>query len=136
MFKKGSSGVGSGQIIEYIAADTPALQEKLDKTIKFIYHARVMNLMIPGPKGDMNKLLNKLQRQIEQNYTKSSPSIKGINNEFFKAYLDFRVNEQGITVDKLKIGEWWANEQKNMNGAARKHATEKIEEIRKASISN
>jgi hypothetical protein len=136
VFKKGSSGVGSGQIIEYIAADTPALQEKLDKTIKFIYHARVMNLMIPGPKGDMNKLLNKLQRQIEQNYTKSSPSIKGINNEFFKAYLDFRVNEQGITVDKLKIGEWWANEQKNMNGAARKHATEKIEEIRKASISN
>lgn len=136
VFKKGSSGVGSGQIIEYIAADTPALQEKLDKTIKFIYHARVMNLMVPGPKGDMNKLLNKLQRQIEQNYTRSSPSIKGINNEFFKAYLDFRVNEQGISVDKLKIGEWWANEQKNMNGAARKHATEKIEEIRKASISN
>ena len=136
VFKKGSSGVGSGQIVEYIAADTQALQEKLDKTIKFVYHARVMNLMIPGPKGDMNKLLNKLQRQIEQNYTRSSPSIKGINNEFFKAYLDFRVNEQGISVDKLKIGEWWANEQKNMNGAARKHATEKIEEIRKASISN
>ena len=136
VFKKGSSQVGSGQIVEYIAADTPAIQEKLDKTIKYIYYARVMNLMVPGPKGDMNKLLNKLQRQIEQNYTRSSPSIKGINNEFFKAYLDFRVNEQGISVDKLKLGEWWANEQKNMNGAARKHATEKIEEIRKASISN
>jgi len=136
VFRKGKSSVGSGEIIEYIAADTPALQEKLDKTIKFMYHARTMNLLLPGPKGDMNKLLNKLERQIEQNYTRSSPSIKGINNEFFKAYLDFRVNEQGISVDKLKIGEWWANEQKNMNGAARKHATEKIEEIRKASISN
>jgi len=135
-FRKGKSGVGSGEIIEYIAADTPALQEKLDKTIKFMYHARTMNLVLPGPKGDMNKLLNKLERQIEQNYTRSAPSIKGINNEFFKAYLDFRVNEQGITVDKLKIAKWWEKEQKNMNGAARKHAIEKIEEIRKASLSN
>ncbi len=136
VFRKGKSSVGSGEIIEYIAADTPALQEKLDKTIKFMYHARTMNLLLPGPKGDMNKLLNKLERQIEQNYTRSAPSIKGINNEFFKAYLDFRVNQQGITVDKLKIGEWWEKEQKSMNGAARKHAIEKIEEIRKASLSN
>ena len=136
VFRKGKSGVGSGEIIEYIAADTPALQEKLDKTIKFMYHARTMNLLLPGPKGDMNKLLNKLERQIEENYTRSAPSIKGINNEFFKAYLDFRVNEQGITVDKLKIAKWWEKEQKNMNGAARKHAIEKIEEIRKASLSN
>jgi hypothetical protein len=136
VIRKGKSNVGSGEIIEYIAADTPALQEKLDKTIKFLYHARTMNLLLPGPKGDMNKLLNKLERQIEENYTRSAPSIKGINNEFFKAYLDFRVNEQGINVDKLKLNQWWEKEQKNMNSAARSHAIKKIEEIRKASLYN
>ena len=136
VFRKGKAGVGSGEIIEYIAADTPALQEKLDKTIKFMYHARTMNLLLPGPKGDMNKLLNKLEREIEKNYTRSAPSIKGTNNAFFKAYLDFRVNQQGIEVDKFKIADWWEKEQKNMNGAARKHAIEKIEELRKSRLSN
>jgi len=136
VFRKGKAGVGSGEIIEYIAADTPALQEKLDKTIKFMYHARTMNLLLPGPKGDMNKLLNKLEREIEKNFTRSAPSIKGTNNAFFKAYLDFRVNQQGITVDKLKLADWWEKEQKNMNGAARKHALEKIEELRKSRLSN
>jgi len=134
VFRKGKSGVGSGEVIEYIAADTPAIQEKIDKTIKFLYHARTMNLLLPGPKGDMNKLLNKLEREIEKNYTRSAPSIKGTNNAFFKAYLDFRVNQQGIEVDKLKLADWWEKEQKNMNGAARKHAIEKIEEIRKSRL--
>jgi hypothetical protein len=131
VFKKGNTGVGKEGIVEYVAADTPAMQEKLDNIIDYLYYARVANMLLPIPKGDMNNLLNKLERQIEQNFTKSSPSIKGINNAFFKAYLDYRTKEQNHSVDMNNIGKWWEKEQKNMDRSAKKHAIEVIENIRK-----
>ena len=131
VFKKGNTGVGKGGIVEYVAADTPAMQEKLDNIIDYLYYARVANMLLPVPKGDMNNLLNRLERQIEQNFTKSSPSITGINNEFFKAYVDYRTKEQKASIDMNNIGEWWEKEQKNMDRSAKKHAIEVIENIRK-----
>jgi hypothetical protein len=131
VFKKPAAGVSSTGVIEYLAADTPAMQKKLDNIVEYLLYARTSNLLLPIPKGDMNKLLNKLERQIEENFTKSSPSIKGINNAFFKAYLDYRTKEQKASIDMNNIGEWWEKEQKNMDRSAKKHAIEVIENIRK-----
>ena len=131
VFKKGNTGVGKGGIVEYVAADTPAMQEKLDNIIDYLYYARVANMLLPVPKGDMNNLLNRLERQIEQNFTKSSPSITGINNEFFKAYVDYRTKEQKVSIDMNNLGKWWEKEQLDMDRSAKKHAIEVIENIRK-----
>ena len=131
VFKKPGSGVSSTGIIEYLAADTPAMQEKLDNIVDYLLYARTANLLLPVPKGDINNLLNKLERQIEENFTRSSPSIKGVNNAFFKAYLDYRTKEQNLPVDMNNIGEWWEKEQKNMDRSAKKHALDVVENIRK-----
>ena len=131
VFKKPGSGVSNTGIIEYLAADTPAMQEKLDNIVDYLLYARTANLLLPVPKGDINNLLNKLERQIEENFTKSSPSIKGVNNAFFKAYLDYRTKEQNLPVDMNNIGEWWEKEQKNMDRSAKRHALDVVENIRK-----
>tara|TARA_R100000951_G_scaffold116554_2_gene128973 strand:- start:1141 stop:7674 length:6534 start_codon:yes stop_codon:yes gene_type:complete len=131
VFKKPGSGVSSTGIIEYLAADTPAMQAKLDNIVDYLLYARTANLLLPVPKGDVNNLLNKLERQIEENFTRSSPSIKGVNNAFFKAYLDYRTKEQNLPVDMNNIGEWWEKEQKNMDRSAKKHALDVVENIRK-----
>ena len=131
VFKKPGSGVSSTGIIEYLAADTPAMQKKLDNMVDYLLYARTANLLLPVPKGDINNLLNKLERQIEENFTRSSPSIKGVNNAFFKAYLDYRTKEQNQPVDMNNIGAWWEKEQKNMDRSAKRHALDVVENIRK-----
>ena len=133
VFSKGIRQTGSGEIIEYVRADNDVMQQKLDQAIKILYWGRWLNLSTPGPKGDFNKILNKLERTIEEKFTKGTPTVKGINSAFVQFYLE-KLSEKGETVDPHNFNKWWENEKKNMDKEARNYAIDKIEEMKRAKV--
>jgi hypothetical protein len=135
VFTKGVRTTGSGEIVEYVGAENEVMEQKLDKAIKALYWGRLINLTSPGPKGDFNKILNKLERQIETKFTKSAPTLKGSESAFIKFYME-KMSEKGEKIDPNNFSEWWSKEKKNMNPEARRYATEKIEEMKRKRVYN
>lgn len=133
IFSKGIRQTGSGEIIEYVRADNDVMQQKLDSAIKLLYWGRWINIATPGPKGDLTKILNKIERTIEEKFTQGAPTVKGINSAFVQFYLE-KLSEKGETVDPHNFDKWWESEKKNMNKEARDYAIDKVEEIRRAKV--
>lgn len=134
VISKGVRATGQGEIVEYIAAPNEIMQKKLDAALDALLWGRLVNAITPGPKGDITKILNKLERQIEENFVVASPQIKGSDSLFVKFYIEHLTENRGVQIDPYNFGSWWEEEKKNLDGPARKYATEKLEEIRKKRI--
>ena len=133
-FNKGVRTVGSGEIVEYVTAPNDIMQQKLDSALNTLYWGRALNVLVPGPKGDFNKVLNKLERQIEEKFTTGAPTMKGANSEFIKYYMDYMTKNKGLQLDPYNFESWWNKEKNNMNSDARNFAIDKIEELRRARV--
>jgi hypothetical protein len=133
-FNKGVRSVGSGEIVEYVTAPNDIMQQKLDSALNTLYWGRALNVLVPGPKGDFNKVLNKLERQIEEKFTTGAPTMKGANSEFIKYYMDYMTKNKGLQLDPYNFESWWNKEKNNMNSDARNFAIDKIEELRRARV--
>lgn len=117
---------GTGQPQEKLLyAPNPAMDKILGQSINTLFAIRMMTLMGPAPRKDLNKLANKLERQIEKNFSVGIPKIPNVNNLFFKSYLEKRT-EQGAEINRNDLGSWWESERKNMNTEARRYASDQV----------
>jgi hypothetical protein len=127
-----SSGLAGGPEVRMLYAPNEAMERQLRDAVGTLFWMRLSNLAVPHPRKDINKLLNKLERDIEQNFVVKIPNFKSVKGDFFKYYLQKR-QEQGALIDMNQLDKWWESEQRNLNQSARRYASDKIFQMRKAS---